>query len=338
MGWLVLLGIPRGYALLAHWGVFAAALAPSASARGRPREALAFALGCLVIVGLGMSSNARRLAGRREETADLVHLERPTLIAAAPAVAPGAVYFSRLAPEGFLLDRTGSAPRLIAAPGLDVFAPAVASQAGLGWVELSSLGSRIVGFSLEGPVASVSDLPVEVEDAEQPGVSPDGRWLAFIRERQGRGSLWRVDRAATESAAGHVAGREVVDATHDVLDFAVLAGGRLVFSARDRGGVAMLSTVAPGPDPRIVPWKTARPARYPAVSPDGRWLVYGHEERGVWQLRRMDLETGEETALTHGECNATSPAWSPDGRAIVFASDCGRGVEQTALRRMKLSP
>jgi TolB protein len=34
----------------------------------------------------------------------------------------------------------------------------------------------------------------------------------------------------------------------------------------------------------------------------------------------MDVATGRQTTITHGE--AHSPAWSPDGRRIAFAGPC----------------
>jgi hypothetical protein len=47
-----------------------------------------------------------------------------------------------------------------------------------------------VRFPLSGPLPPINPLPVEIEDGEQPIVSPDRKWLAFIRAKDGRGSLW----------------------------------------------------------------------------------------------------------------------------------------------------
>ena len=83
-----------------------------------------------------------------------------------------------------------------------------------------------------------------------------------------------------------------------------------------------------------LPGADDRPARFPAVSPDGRWLAYAEEDGGVWQLTVLELATGVRRRLTDADCNAVTPAWQSDSRTLVYASDCGRGVGQTALYRV----
>ena len=81
-----------------------------------------------------------------------------------------------------------------------------------------------------------------------------------------------------------------------------------------------------------------RPARYPAVSPDGRWLAYAEREHGNWQLWIVALAGGEPRRLTSADCNTISPAWRADSKTLIYASDCGRGFALTALGALSAVP
>src|SRR2546425_12594413 len=114
---------------------------------------------------------------------------------------------------------------------------------------------------------------VEVEDAERPAVSPDGRWLAFIREVHGRGSLWikSIQRDDAEEGASdefRLAGPE-----YDVLEAAFDANGsEIIFAGQPHGGPALFTIERTS---SLITQKTFGTAsRYPAVSPDGLWIAY----------------------------------------------------------------
>jgi Tol biopolymer transport system component len=81
-----------------------------------------------------------------------------------------------------------------------------------------------------------------------------------------------------------------------------------------------------------------RPVRYPAVSPDGRWLAYAERARGNWQLWLLALDRGGRRRLTRADCNSISPAWRPDSRTLIYASDCARGIGLTTLVELRAVP
>jgi Tol biopolymer transport system component len=79
-------------------------------------------------------------------------------------------------------------------------------------------------------------------------------------------------------------------------------------------------------------------ARYPAVSPDGRWLAYSHLEGSSWHLWLRDLNEGQTRRLSDADCNNIQPAWEADSKTVVYASDCGRGLWFTQLVRRRVIP
>lgn len=74
-----------------------------------------------------------------------------------------------------------------------------------------------------------------------------------------------------------------------------------------------------------------------AASPDGRWITYEERSSTSTQIYLVDqARRGNPVQVTEGNCNSFAPAWERDSRAIVFASDCGRGVGMPALYRAPL--
>ena len=63
----------------------------------------------------------------------------------------------------------------------------------------------------------------------------------------------------------------------------------------------------------------------PAVSPDGRRLAYESAVEQRLKLFVRDLSTGVSEQITDGTSDDFSPAWSPDGGSLVFASNREKG-------------
>ena len=70
----------------------------------------------------------------------------------------------------------------------------------------------------------------------------------------------------------------------------------------------------------------------PAISPDGKRMVYAVAIEGKEQLFIANLEGSESVQVTHGSSNHDNPIWSPDGRKLVYASDKTGAKRSTSWR------
>lgn len=349
-GWHTLLAFPRTYTLTLLWLMLLWALAKMASAPSRSwksRETAAFA-GILVALTIaGAWTNLRHLRGQFDNYASRIVTTPEALMAAEPAVADGALAFTTMSSSwrGYVTGRLFQGSLSVLDFGADTFHPALDTTSAYEWVEIAAARSRVVRFSTRNPAILATTL--EVNNAEQPTVSPDGEWLAFIRETQGRGSLWMKSLSAEAGQSASLAPpqleQKLVDSTSDVLEAVFLPDHRLAVAAQPDGRPALFIAdiktrlVRPLSPPGVR-------ARYPAISPDGEWLADAREEQGNWQLHVVKLNgagktvTGDEHRLTNADCNSISPAWLPDSKTLVYATDCGRGLGLTALAKIRAVP
>lgn len=340
-GWHALLGVPRLWLLTALWVCLLAILSrsyrPALSPHLRWRRAVSFGALGAVLVALGVATN---LWSQHDEFRNYKYRlvsRSEALLATYPVVAGSALLFTTMTDRGYgTAELIGGELQILPFPS-DSFHPAGVPGANRAWVEVASSRSQIVRFSLDARGRLAGHTVIEAEDAEQPVVSRDLHWLAFVRETKGKGRLWvKALQRDPDGEKMNSRVRPLSPAGFDVLDVAFAPDDRIVFSARHSGPPRLFTIL---PDSSVIAFQHGiGPRRYPAFSPDGRWLVFSQLERGNWQLRIQNELTHVEHQLTNSNCNSIAPAWYPDSKHLVYASDCARGYGLTALCKIQPVP
>jgi Tol biopolymer transport system component len=115
-------------------------------------------------------------------------------------------------------------------------------------------------------------------------------------------------------------GRRVPRLVPAVITLAILTGVAALIWSRE-----WLAAAHRGPAPVTLRQVTISQAveEYPALSADGRRLVFSRDVAGRRQLFLRELPDGPERQLTHGAYDNIQAAWTPDQRAVLFvrASD-----------------
>jgi hypothetical protein len=192
------------------------------------------------------------------------------------------------------------------------------------YAELTARQSFLVRLPLDQP----GFVPELVTEGQEPALSSNGKWLAFIREAQGRRTAWLQELESSDAS------QTVLTSAYQPLDLTVTNDGDVIAAAGNVSDPQLLrflrNTGEVVPLPGFI-----RPTRYPSISPDGRRLAFTRREHGIWHLFVRDLATFSERQLTHAWCNALSPSWM-DTHTVLYATDCGRGVGLTAIARVVL--
>lgn len=142
-----------------------------------------------------------------------------------------------------------------------------------------------------------------------PRWSPDGRYLAFLSNREDSrevAQVWLLDRGGGEA-------ERITDLPGGVTDYAWSPDSkRLALIASD-----------PDPDSAVTKADSSEPETPRPIVIDR--FQFKEDETGYLDERRdhlylFDLATRKANILTPGEYNEQAPTWSPDGRRIAFVS------------------
>jgi len=221
------------------------------------------------------------------------------------------------------------------------------------WMSLDiSRDGKTIIFELLGDLYT---LPIEGGEAKllmgglpfdsQPRYSPDGKWLAFISDRDGGENLWLAKADGSEprqlskdkhstfaSPSWTPDGQFVVVSRSTDLPFAAFE----LWMYHVKGGAGVqITKYRSKPDQPPDQWFNAVGA---VATPDGKYLYYTHRNKGfnpynvvfpLSQIVRRDRRTGDEDTITDAQGSAFSPMLSPDGQKLIYGT---RHETETGLR------
>jgi glycosyl transferase family 87/WD40 repeat protein len=170
-----------------------------------------------------------------------------------------------------------------------------------------------------------------VDDARDPQLLADGQSVAFVRDDHGRGRL--MVRSAFESSAASESA--LTPSSLNVYEASFVSDKEYAFSAVEQGRAPQiyLSDATHANVPLAL-----GESRYPALSPDGRWMAYSRLDHGVWNLWLRDQGTGATRRVSDVPCNQIEPAWEDESKTLLYSTDCGRSLWFTAVARRRVIP
>lgn len=166
------------------------------------------------------------------------------------------------------------------------------------------------------PVAQLTNTD---SDNASPVFSPDGRQLAFVRVERGRNVVMLMDlsdrsvRRITPDGFSDSNPSFTPDGEHLILSSVPFPTGE-----KDKARLVKVNLRTLERE-TIFKWKGD--IFKPALSPDGKAVLFESYLDDNWEIFKLDLATLKLQRLTDNRSNDIDPAFSPDGTKIIFASD-----------------
>ena len=223
------------------------------------------------------------------------------------------------------------------------------------WLSLDvSPDGKTIVFELLGDLYT---LPIEGGQAKlisggmafdsQPKFSPDGKWIAFLSDREGSDNVWIIHPDGT--GAKQVS----KDPGSDFVTPSWAPDGKYIFVSKVPSGIGAyelwmyhvdggsgIQITKSRPSPAVQ--RKDRPNDVGVVaSADGKYLYYA-ERHGpfsyntmlpLWEIKRKDRKTGDEDTIIQQSLSAFRPVLSPDGKSMLYVS---RFETESGLRMRNL--
>ncbi|HET6566346.1 MAG TPA: peptidase S9 [Rhodothermales bacterium] len=164
-----------------------------------------------------------------------------------------------------------------------------------------------------------------------PAISPDGKYIAFISERD----LLDINLFIADAETGKIVEKLIKlnsDSHFDALRFISSSGSwspdgrKLAFVTFSQGDneIAVYNVDKSGVE-RHIAVKGIGAISNPAWSPDGKTIAFSGIEGGISDLYLLDVESQTVRQLTRDRYSDFEPTWSPDGKTLAFMTDEGPG-------------
>lgn len=208
---------------------------------------------------------------------------------------------------------------------------------------------RLHIFTVEVETGKAQQITDGDWNDEHPSWSPDGRWIAFVsdRERERFQRLWRTDvwvvpltggrarkltrsRGAAATPQFSPDGRSIAYVGHEHGEAGSAKNAHLLIVPAE-GGRAPRSVSAPLDRTAIGP---GQPGRTFCWSRDGRSVLFLAGDRGTVALYRAGAANGSVSNVLGGDRQIASFALTPDGRRAVFATDWVADLPEVLVARL----
>jgi hypothetical protein len=322
MGPAVLLYVPRLPIMLALLlGIYALLWSGRGDKVGRDWTHYAWAAFMTLAILFSIWSTLHRQRAVRQEYAYRIVPKTPFLFQVSPVVYGAGSLYIASAFEGYRLVTEGSSTKIDSSVGDDLSFAASSRQL---LVEKARNQESVI-VDPQNPARTI------LQGGRNPMFSFDGKDLAFVRNDHGRGRLM-FQPSLQSDGVNQVA---LTPPSIDVYEAA--------FASRS---VYAISGVEDGKPPQIYLTDQSHSnsrlelgeSRYPALSPDGRWMAYSHLDDGLWNLWIRDQQTGATRRVADIPCNQIESSWDSDSKSLVYATDCGRSLWLTGISRRRVIP
>jgi TolB protein len=207
-------------------------------------------------------------------------------------------------------------------------------------------GTLLLGLGLalgQGKAPEARRLTTHPADDFHPSFTPDGRAILFDSDREGH---WELYLLALDGAEPRRLTSGVRSSDHPRL----FPDGRRILYERElpqevelyvlgldggqptRPGNYELFTMDPLGGDVVRLTDSAQPEGEHAFSPSGKHVAFVRGEGAAAELWLMNADGSGARQLTHDRARDTVPSWSPDGRALVYASERDGNLELFLLR------